>query len=476
MNSSREIDPFYFFVHVEKTGGLTFNGIMVSQFSEEQIYMLDLHNLLDRNNPDGPIVKTGNYRYTRLHFPVKPFQFDRPVIYLTMLRSPIDRTLSLYKQDIRGLKMRGRDYPNFQEWIMLDERSWNAHTRLLSGNWIGSRGARKVKELLTSPNRVLDNPEYLEIAKRNLEKTFSFFGIMEYFDESLRIFKNSFPYFKFDDYESFNRSPKKQSIELSEEDFAIAKRANELDLLLYSFAVDLFNERVSALPETRQKKEQKESHWTLRLKKEPSFVEEDSYLQAIENRKQRLVEKLETLDPKWKSKKIHEFNPHLKREMRFRFRYSYSCFHWKSETRNKRYVRKEKLGDLNILENSLDYFITLTAMEYIRIHQPVFPEVMSKLKVGGKFLFTIPINKSVDKTFIRVQFMPHGPEPLFPALYHRGAFGEKLMTAWEFGTDYQKVLDEWISPFKYEYSVFPNELDDTKEYLLVVVSKSVDSQ
>jgi len=467
--------PFYYFVHVHKTGGLTFNGILVSQFNEDQIFMADLHQFLDKSNPGKPIVRLGNFRYTRLHFPIHPFPFDREVIYLTMLRNPIDRTLSLYKQDMRGYKSKGRKLPTLQEWLTTDERGWNAHARLLSGNWIGARGKRNAEVLIDQPGRPLDNPEFLDIAKENLENSVTFFGITEHFDDSMKLFKHTFPEFKIENYDSFNRAPKKQSVELSDGDIAMLERANGLDLQLYSFAVDLFNKRVNNLHVAEEQNDTKEIFKGWWRNDQREFREDESYENGLMIRRQELLTKLDDTDPGWKKKSIHEFNPMLSRWMRLRRGYSYSFFHWKSETRSKRHVRIEKLGELNIPDDSLDYFISLNALEFVRIHKPIFKEVMTKLRDGGKYLFTLPINKSVEETFIRVQFMPHGPEPLFPARYHKGAYGEKLIAAWEFGADYPSVLEEWIAPHSYEYQMIPDADDPQKEYLIVIVTRQSDA-
>jgi hypothetical protein len=86
----------------------------------------------------------------------------------------------------------------------------------------------------------------LESAKENIERHFRFFGIVEQFDDSIKLFQSEFDWkAEFEDLEiSANRSTQ-QEIQPSDRAIARVMQRNDLDMELYEFACSLLNRRLA---------------------------------------------------------------------------------------------------------------------------------------------------------------------------------------------------------------------------------------
>lgn len=101
----------YFFLHVMKTGGATFRQHLVANFGQDQIYPhleADLAKDLYRPSYDVdyllalPPERREQVRAYMGHFPFAAIaMFGEPVTTLTILRDPVDRTLSWLKHSKR---------------------------------------------------------------------------------------------------------------------------------------------------------------------------------------------------------------------------------------------------------------------------------------------------------------------------------------------------------------------------------------
>lgn len=171
--------------------------------------------------------------------------FANQAYYVTFLREPTARAISAYYHIKRDKEHR---FHNATSKLTLEEyfeseaasRLANLHTRLISGT--------------SEPN----NPEILNIAKHRLENDFSYFGISEYFDESLVGFSESrlgrdlgWPLLYYTrrnvatNYKA-NEHPSKRVIEL-------IKEKNQLDFELYDFALTLFRKNISNINKFQNK-------------------------------------------------------------------------------------------------------------------------------------------------------------------------------------------------------------------------------
>lgn len=165
--------------------------------------------------------------------------------YVTFLREPVARAISNYYHIMRDKEHRFHDATrgfSLEQFFESDAafRLSNIHTRMISG-------AER------------HDPDMLAIAKHRLVNDFSFFGISEYFDESLVCFSESevgrsldWPllyYTRHNVATNYNRQseiPSRRVIELIREQ-------NQLDLQLYEFARDLFEKRTTGVVNFRAK-------------------------------------------------------------------------------------------------------------------------------------------------------------------------------------------------------------------------------
>jgi hypothetical protein len=161
-------------------------------------------------------------------------ELRHPSSYFTILREPVERTLSVYfhRRDQYGFRL------SLEEWIVSarDFQLDNMQTRFLCGS------------LPDADIRFTEcTPEMLALAKRRLREDFSVVGITERFDESFLLIARTYGWRdpRYDLYNVNKRRPRGDSIP---EEFrrAIAYR-NRFDTQLYAFATELFEAQLAAL-------------------------------------------------------------------------------------------------------------------------------------------------------------------------------------------------------------------------------------
>jgi Sulfotransferase family len=170
---------------------------------------------------------------------------DRPTTYSTMFRHPLERIVSLYCHLKRWPIYRGM---NWLERVGL--RSLHAETSL--EDFILHYPLRELENDQTRRVAGVD-PEFggctralLETAKSNIERHFSFVGVTERFEESLRVAADVFGWstHRRSGNRLVNECRVPTSLIPSSTREAILER-NTLDLALYSFANEWLNDRIS---------------------------------------------------------------------------------------------------------------------------------------------------------------------------------------------------------------------------------------
>ncbi|MBX3364295.1 MAG: sulfotransferase family 2 domain-containing protein [Phycisphaeraceae bacterium] len=161
-----------------------------------------------------------------------------PSAYLTVIREPIDRTLSVYF--FRKQQGKLPQETRLEDWISAspDQTVWhvdNGQVRYLAGEH----------------GRILDVPigevtrEHLETAKARLSEMF-FVGIMERFDESIVLFRRAMGWKKASYGRSNVTKKRKKKDEIDTAQRELIARHNVLDTELYAFACELFQQRITA--------------------------------------------------------------------------------------------------------------------------------------------------------------------------------------------------------------------------------------
>lgn len=211
-----------FFLHIPKTGGLTMRRLLDRQYAGKKTF---------RYPPQEPIIairKLSPERRSRLkcvygHFSYGVHRnFQAKPIYITMLRDPLERIISMYyfirSRPQNKLYMQANRL-SFEQFVMSELPSIqmplrNHQTRMVSGQH--------------QPN--------LSIAKQNIQKQFAVVGITEMYPESVFMMKkvlgwNNVSYTK----KNITKSRPKQTT-VSPKIKELIRKNNALDYQLYAFA------------------------------------------------------------------------------------------------------------------------------------------------------------------------------------------------------------------------------------------------
>ncbi|MBU2500393.1 sulfotransferase family 2 domain-containing protein [bacterium] len=181
------------FVHIPKAAGSTLHAILAREYPRSRTVICDLHR------PDAPEVlasltpdRTDGALCFRGHMPYGLDRFiGRECDYITILRDPVQRTVSKYHNLVRrperaeemgipaGRLKSLEAFLDFQQ----ERNALNFQTRLISG-WVDFQ-----HPLSPYPEPLPD--EALRRAQANLEDHFLVAGLQERFDESVVLMKRA---------------------------------------------------------------------------------------------------------------------------------------------------------------------------------------------------------------------------------------------------------------------------------------------
>jgi galactose-3-O-sulfotransferase len=217
------------FLHIPKTAGTTLNRIIEWQYNPLSIFTMDPYRI--RATPERlkelPEARRRRLRMVRGHFYYGVHEFlPQGATYITMLREPVARFLSAYyflqRRPLHPMHRKvTSERIGVEDFIRLTPHRQNLQCSLIAG--IKSNG--KCEE------RTLD------IAKANLEKSFSVVGISERFEESLMLMAKTFDW-DVPFYENRKVSKNRPKVEASAVE--MIKEHNRLDIELYEFGKSLF--------------------------------------------------------------------------------------------------------------------------------------------------------------------------------------------------------------------------------------------
>lgn len=227
-------EPIIFFSHIPKTAGSTLRKIIDAQYSPEQIlslYDLSIPESIARvreMNDEVRIITAHRNFALRGHI-TKPFRS------ITVLRDPIETVISLYYYIAR--------VPTHQY-----------HPAIASGQMRIPDVARLVQHRQTlwlsgeEKDTQLPLAELLARAKQNLVSETVEFGLTERFDEALVLFSRALNW-NVRSYMPQNVTANRPTLEqVAPADLAEVEDASALDMELYSFARERFQERIAQQP------------------------------------------------------------------------------------------------------------------------------------------------------------------------------------------------------------------------------------
>lgn len=222
------------FLHIGKTGGRTLDKILERHFRPSEICPAYLGEELRSFSPE----QLNNYRLFRGHFTYDFIQFlpGHPRV-MTFLREPVSRAISNYQHILRD-----SNHSLHEEFVSKDVSPYQFATR--------PEYNRDIDNWMTL---VIAGKHDVELAKERLQQEISYFGLTERYRESVNLLTYTFGWDPVPEYGKENVTPNKLRREqLSAETIRAIEDANQLDIELYKFASELFNERILHMIEQLQ--------------------------------------------------------------------------------------------------------------------------------------------------------------------------------------------------------------------------------
>ncbi|MCS7039613.1 MAG: sulfotransferase family 2 domain-containing protein [Caldilineales bacterium] len=231
----------FIFIHIPKTAGMTIRAIFHRQYRNDEIYRIRWN--FDRNNPFDeflslPTKKRNKIKIIYGHIPFGLHKYIQiPVSYFTLLRDPIERTISHYYHI--------RKRPNhFYHRMALD---------MDIGEFIVKSRFREfdngqVRQLTGAGHLPFGacSEELLAQAIANLENHFCAVGLQERFDESVVLLRRTLGWKKPPLYRRRNVNRLRPRGEtLPTEALAVITAYNELDRQLYAWAATRLEQAIA---------------------------------------------------------------------------------------------------------------------------------------------------------------------------------------------------------------------------------------
>lgn len=235
--------PVVIFVHIPKTAGTTLKHIIQFQFQPHNVfefYRFKTKSQLEKyRNFSEAQKKTIKLISGHPGFGLHEF-LQRPCTYITFLRDPIERTVSLYYY----FQRRGwYQELTLKDFVQTYPGVHNGITNYLSGEMLKVQLADPLNR--DRVNSQCSNQLKFELAKNHLKKHFKTIGLTERFDESLILLKKQLGW-KIPFYKKSNVSTNRASIrDVPKDTLRLIESFNEFDIQLYEFAKEFFEELIN---------------------------------------------------------------------------------------------------------------------------------------------------------------------------------------------------------------------------------------
>jgi Galactose-3-O-sulfotransferase len=236
------------FLHVGKTAGATVRRVLRAQYRAREVLELRPPTVAPgRLRRDGsvtyfaalPEAARAKPRLIMGHLTFGLHGYvPRPSTYVTLLREPLSLVRSQYQHVRRHeghlLHEEAKRYPDLTAYVRsgISLEMDNSQTRALAGDTTTPFGAC--------------TPQMLAQAKENLDAAFAVVGLTERFDESLVLMQRAFGWRRVR-YVSVNVDPGRGRRDaLTDDELALLREHNALDLALYAWATERFQRTTAA--------------------------------------------------------------------------------------------------------------------------------------------------------------------------------------------------------------------------------------
>ncbi|NJP06717.1 MAG: sulfotransferase family 2 domain-containing protein [Chloroflexaceae bacterium] len=227
-----------------RVGGTTLATIVQRFFAPKAVARMK-HEPLSRLESILPNLSQTRFVHTSYHYATIHRLLPRKPVCITLLRHPLERTLSLYRYQVQSMAwfhVRPVTLSDFLQNTngVRNMGKWNNHGNLynhqaavLAG--IGHTRGEQMSDALV-----------VAIAKTHLDSC-AFVGLTERFDDSLRLLCYTFGWSPIEHYISQNVTPAELRPEITPAQEALILKQNALDLELYTYAQQLFTRRLQQM-------------------------------------------------------------------------------------------------------------------------------------------------------------------------------------------------------------------------------------
>ncbi|MDP7527511.1 MAG: sulfotransferase family 2 domain-containing protein [Candidatus Marinimicrobia bacterium] len=231
------------FLHLPRTGGTTLRDILFRQYPADETFENKTLTDTDDNFNERNMDEKSGFKLIKGHVYFGIHQFiPQPCSYFSMMRYPIERTISAYNYIKNRPSHQFHELANklsLGEFIESGQNQMvnNGQTRLIAGRHTA----------LEIPFNEM-NTDHLEQAKANIVEKFILVGLTDRYNETLLMLKKLLKW-KTPTYSIANavkRDDKTKQIDVQLKELII--EYNQLDLLLYDYVSALFDEQIKKYP------------------------------------------------------------------------------------------------------------------------------------------------------------------------------------------------------------------------------------
>ena len=232
------------FLHIPKTGGVSLAAVLRQQFGRSKVTdVLTPPDLAAKANSLGDYkVISGHFFFAQLAV------FPRMPSVITMLRDPIERSISQFEQ----LRRHAWEDPDFAARMrnisleeLMDDPRLRGHVTNLQTRYLASAFEPEIgrpSDILSSREKIESID--LEVAKNRLQEM-PFFGVCDRFEDSLALLACSFGWRSTPFTPALNMAPSRIARnELQASTLQRLSELNDIDLTLYTWASELFELRM----------------------------------------------------------------------------------------------------------------------------------------------------------------------------------------------------------------------------------------